>query len=157
MTEVPINSRSRWDRGERALLHSVPAITCTCLAPDGAQAEPATFLHTRICVAQDTMQACRDNCELDVLCSLLGDPHKFYEDYEPTLGGEDFSFYGQAGVPAAFVFLGIRNETAGAVHGVHTPQFTLDEEVLQTGAAYLASLAVQSLNQEAATEAHQEL
>ncbi len=74
-------------------------------------------------------------------------------------GGEDFSFYGHAGVPAAFVFLGIKNETAGAVHGVHTPQFTLDEEVLQTGAAYLASLASQYLEQHAASlsTAHQEL
>ena len=95
--------------------------------------------------------------EMAVLCSLLGDPRNFYEDYEPTLGGKDFSFYGQAGVPAAFVFLGIRNETAGAVHGVHTPQFTLDEDVLQTGAAYLASLAAQYLDQQAATGAHQEL
>ncbi|CAL5221473.1 g3672 [Coccomyxa viridis] len=89
--------------------------------------------------------------------SLLGDPEKFHEDYEPTLGGEDFSFYGQAGVPAAFVFLGMRNESAGAVHGVHTPQFTLDEEVLQTGAAYLASLAAQYLEQHGGTTAHQEL
>ena len=72
-------------------------------------------------------------------------------------GGEDFSFYGQAGVPAAFVFLGMRNESAGAVHGVHTPQFTLDEDVLQTGAAYLASLAAQYLEQHAASTSHQEL
>ena len=72
-------------------------------------------------------------------------------------GGEDFSFYGQAGVPAAFVFLGIRNESAGSVHGVHTPQFTLDEEVLQTGAAYLASLAAQYLEHHDASTTHKEL
>lgn len=72
-------------------------------------------------------------------------------------GGEDFAFYGAAGVPAAFVFLGMRNETAGAVHGVHTPQFTLDEQVLQTGAAYLASLASQWLEQHSGSAAHQEL
>lgn len=60
-------------------------------------------------------------------------------------------------MPAAFVFLGIKNETAGAVHGVHTPQFTLDEEVLQTGAAYLASLASQYLEKHPASKAHQEL
>lgn len=72
---------------------------------------------------------------------------EFLEDYEPTLGGEDFSFYGHAGVPAAFSFLGIRNETAGSVHGLHTPRFMLDEEVLQTGAAYLASLASEFLTQ----------
>ena len=40
----------------------------------------------------------------------------------PTLGGEDFAFFGRAGVPASFAFLGARNAAAGAVHGLHTPQ-----------------------------------
>jgi len=40
----------------------------------------------------------------------------------PTLGGEDFAFFGRAGVPASFAFLGARSEAAGAVHGLHTPQ-----------------------------------
>lgn len=40
---------------------------------------------------------------------------------------------------------------------MHTPQFTLDEEVLQTGAAYLALLAAQYLEQHAAITTHQEL
>ncbi|EIE22283.1 amidohydrolase, partial [Coccomyxa subellipsoidea C-169] len=82
------------------------------------------------------------NFAVDVGKRLQGD---FLEDFEPTLGGEDFSFYGHAGVPAAFTFLGIQNETAGSVHGLHTPRFMLDEEVLQTGAAYLASLASEYL------------
>ena len=30
-------------------------------------------------------------------------------------------------VPGVFTFLGIRNETLGSVHGLHTPRFTMDE------------------------------
>lgn len=33
-------------------------------------------------------------------------------------------------MPAVFTFLGIRNETAGSVHGLHTPVFTMDEAQL---------------------------
>ncbi len=40
----------------------------------------------------------------------------------PTLGGEDFSFFGHAGIPASFAFLGAGNDAIGAVHGLHTPQ-----------------------------------
>ena len=29
-----------------------------------------------------------------------------------------------------FTFLGIRNETLGSVHGLHTPRFTMDEAQL---------------------------
>ena len=89
-----------------------------------------------------------------ICCRLQGG---FLEDYEPTLGGEDFSFYGHAGIPAAFTFLGIRNETAGSVHGLHTPRFMLDEEVLQIGAAYLASLASEYLAQHHKQAGKQEL
>jgi metal-dependent amidase/aminoacylase/carboxypeptidase family protein len=42
------------------------------------------------------------------------------------------------------------------VHGLHTPRFTLDEEVLQTGAAYLASLATDFLAQHAAAAGSRE-
>ena len=30
-------------------------------------------------------------------------------------------------VPGVFSFLGIRNESIGSVHGLHTPRFTMDE------------------------------
>ena len=42
---------------------------------------------------------------------------------------------------------GIRNETLGSVHGLHTPRFLLDEGVLPAGAALHASLAVRYLQQ----------
>ena len=41
------------------------------------------------------------------------------------MGAEDFSFFGHAGVPASFAFLGSGNAATGAVHGLHTPQVQL--------------------------------
>lgn len=56
------------------------------------------------------------------------------------MGSEDFSFY-QEKVPGSFLLLGIRNEKAGSVYPVHSPYFTLDEDVLPTGAAIHAAFA----------------
>ena len=39
-----------------------------------------------------------------------------------------------AQVPSTFSFLGIRNETAGSVHGLHTPRFIMDEAQMPLGA-----------------------
>ena len=88
---------------------------------------------------------------------MLKDGSKVVRDAEATLGGEDFSFYSLGGVPAAFAFLGIRNESAGSVYGLHTPRFTLDEEVLQTGAAFLASLAADFLESQRSAHGREEL
>ncbi len=56
------------------------------------------------------------------------------------MAGEDFAFIAEK-VPSAFIFLGIRNESAGSVHGLHTSRFTMDETVLKQGAALHAHLA----------------
>lgn len=63
---------------------------------------------------------------------------------EPTMAAEDFGFMAAA-APAAFSFLGIRNETAGAVHGLHTARFVMDDAALATGAALHAATAVAGL------------
>ncbi|KAG2490995.1 hypothetical protein HYH03_010667 [Edaphochlamys debaryana] len=63
---------------------------------------------------------------------------------EPLMTGEDFAFFCRK-VPCALLFLGIRNETAGAVHALHSPKFTLDEGVLYKGAAVHATLATEYL------------
>ncbi len=42
-------------------------------------------------------------------------------------------------VPSTFSFLGIRNESAGSVHGLHTPRFTMDESQMPLGAAQAPS------------------
>lgn len=48
-------------------------------------------------------------------------------------------------VPGVFSFLGIRNETAGSVHGLHTAQFRMDEAQLPLGAALHAAFALEFL------------
>jgi len=49
-------------------------------------------------------------------------------------------------VPAVFTFLGIRNASAGSVHGLHTPRFTMDEAQLPLGAALHAATALEFLS-----------
>lgn len=74
------------------------------------------------------------NC-LSTACSL---PLTAFAD------AEDFAFLA-AKVPAAFIMLGIRNESAGSVHGLHTPQFRLDEAALPLGAALHVRFALDFL------------
>ncbi|KAJ4951388.1 hypothetical protein NE237_028220 [Protea cynaroides] len=66
---------------------------------------------------------------------------------EPMMGAEDFSFYSQA-VPAAFFYIGIRNETLGSTHSGHSPYFMIDENVLPIGAAAHAAIAERYLNEQ---------
>lgn len=69
------------------------------------------------------------------------------QEAEPTLAGEDFSFYSHVGnVPSCFTFLGIRNKALGSVHGLHTPRFKVDESVLPLGAAMHVALATEFLD-----------
>ena len=44
------------------------------------------------------------------------------DDVEPILAGEDFAYYLEK-MPGAFIFLGIKNEDVGSVHGLHSPKF----------------------------------
>ncbi len=59
----------------------------------------------------------------------------------PQGGGEDFAYYAQK-VPAAFLFLGGRNETKGCCHPHHHPRFDIDEAALPIGAALLTQVAL---------------
>ncbi|PNW70634.1 hypothetical protein CHLRE_17g728100v5 [Chlamydomonas reinhardtii] len=63
---------------------------------------------------------------------------------EPLMTGEDFAFFCRK-IPCALSFLGIRNESAGSVHALHSPKFTLDESVLYKGAAMHVTTAVDFL------------
>ena len=58
--------------------------------------------------------------------------------------------------PGCFTYLGIRNETCGAVHGLHTAKFTLDENVLPRGSALHAAVAFEFLAN-TAKSGHEEL
>ncbi len=59
-------------------------------------------------------------------------------DVSPSLGGEDFAYYGQK-IPAAFLFLGNRDESQGIVHFCHHPRFRVDDAAMPLGVrAWLA-------------------
>jgi len=48
-------------------------------------------------------------------------------------------------VPGCFVMLGVRNEAAGAVYGVHHPKFVVDEQALPIGAALHVGFALRTI------------
>lgn len=50
----------------------------------------------------------------------------------PKMGSEDFSYYAQK-VPAAFIFLGARNEDRNLTYYMHNPKFDFDEDALALG------------------------
>ncbi|ONK55329.1 uncharacterized protein A4U43_UnF4850 [Asparagus officinalis] len=74
----------------------------------------------------------------NVATKLLGPEN--YKVVPPMMGAEDFSFYSEV-IPAAFFYIGVRNETLGSVHTGHSPYFMVDEDVLPMGAAVHAAIA----------------
>lgn len=58
----------------------------------------------------------------------------------PSLGVEDFAYFAERR-PCCFFGLGVRNESTGIVHPLHSASFDIDEEALPVGAALLAELA----------------
>jgi amidohydrolase len=56
-------------------------------------------------------------------------------------GGEDFAFYGQK-IPAAFLFLGARNDALGCAYPHHHARFNIDEAALPLGVSLLVQLAL---------------
>ena len=77
---------------------------------------------------------------LGVAGELFGQEHAV-QLANPSMGAEDFAFFLEK-VPGAFIWLGV-----GDVSGLHTPQFSFNEEILPQGAALLAALALGSLSE----------
>ena len=65
-------------------------------------------------------------------------------DIDLWMAAEDFAWYTQE-IPGCFYRLGTRNEAKGIVHGVHTPQFNIDEDALRISTGLMAWLAVREL------------
>ena len=59
----------------------------------------------------------------------------------PTMGGEDFAYYGQH-VPACFFFLGLRPVGADRYPALHQPDFDFNDEAMPAGIEMLARLAM---------------
>ena len=60
----------------------------------------------------------------------------------PSLGGEDFSFYGQI-VPACFFILGVRPKGAEGYPSLHQPEYDFNDDALETGVEVMCRLAVE--------------
>ncbi|MDX2061523.1 MAG: M20 family metallopeptidase [Bacteroidia bacterium] len=67
-------------------------------------------------------------------------------DLDLWTAAEDFAFYTHQ-IPGCFYRLGTRNEARGIVHGLHTPQFDIDEEALRLSTGLMAYLAIETLRE----------
>ena len=75
------------------------------------------------------------------LAKELAGEENVIELEQPTMGGEDMSFFLQE-VPGTFFFLGAGNPEKGMVHPHHHPRFDFDEDILWLGTALLAGTAL---------------
>jgi len=64
------------------------------------------------------------------------------EETEKRMGAEDFGYYSQV-IPGCFFRLGVRNESKGITHNVHTPNFNIEEESIENGVGMMAWLGTQ--------------
>jgi len=71
-------------------------------------------------------------------------PEKVIDYDQPSMGGEDFSFFSQL-VPGVYYRLGIFDERKGFVFPLHSSRFDFDESVLPVGAATMVASAVEAL------------
>ncbi|MEZ0326615.1 MAG: M20 family metallopeptidase [Fimbriimonas sp.] len=63
-----------------------------------------------------------------------------HEEAHPTMGAEDFSFYGQR-VSASFFFLGLRGAHMESFPNLHAPQFDFNDGALPVGIEMMCALA----------------
>lgn len=81
---------------------------------------------------------------------LLGEQNVHYAPI--TMGAEDFSFYSQK-MAAAFFSIGTQNKTiTSAIKDIHSPYFTVNEDVLPFGAALHAAVAISYFDTHALTQ-----
>lgn len=64
----------------------------------------------------------------------------------PSLASEDFSRFLEE-IPGAFILLGTRIENSNEQRGLHDPQFTINEEALLKGTAFLSKVAIDALEE----------
>lgn len=59
----------------------------------------------------------------------------------PTMGAEDFSYYGHE-VPACFFWLGLKNEGREAYPNLHTPDFDFNDRAIPLGVRLMSTMAL---------------
>jgi len=62
-------------------------------------------------------------------------------DVEPTMGAEDFSYYGQV-TPACFFWLGLVPEGQTSFPNLHAPEFDFNDEAIPVGVKAMCQLAL---------------
>jgi amidohydrolase len=70
--------------------------------------------------------------------ALIGEAN--VRTFEPKMWAEDFAFYAER-IPAAFWMLGCRPPHLSAMPGLHSPEFSPDEDALPIGCAMLSAVA----------------
>lgn len=78
------------------------------------------------------------------LVEILGS-EKVRRISEPSLGAEDFAYYSER-IPSAYVRLGCYDEKKGFIHGLHTPYFDFDENLLVEATRELSFLLMKFLS-----------
>ncbi len=71
---------------------------------------------------------------------VLGDGF-LHEEPHPSMGGEDFSFYGRE-IPACFFFLGLRLADRQSYPNLHSPEFDFNDAAISTGVEMMCELAL---------------
>lgn len=78
---------------------------------------------------------------LDLAREVVG-PHHTMTLEQPSMGGEDFAYYGQH-VPACFFFMGLRPQGAGEEYpSLHQPNFNFNDDAIPTGVEMFVRLAL---------------
>ncbi len=75
--------------------------------------------------------------------SLVGTP-AVETNAQAVTGGEDFAFMLESR-PGAFIMIGNGAGPDGAVHGLHTPRFDFNDDIIPLGAAYWVRVVEQEL------------
>ncbi len=126
---------NRWRKQAHDEIHRVVSHVAS-----GAGAES----HVHIKVGYPPLVNDPDSAELVRETAMAYNGPNRVQDIEQWYAAEDFACYLEE-LPGAFFMLGVGNETRGYTSAVHTPTFTIDEDALQTGAGFMAYLAITAL------------
>ena len=85
-----------------------------------------------------------DEESTDRVRAIVGDElgaDRLVEVDRPTMGGEDFAYYGQV-VPASFFLLGQRPSPADPMPDLHSPRYDFNDSTIETGVRLFRRLAL---------------
>ncbi|MFN8007024.1 MAG: amidohydrolase [Terriglobia bacterium] len=82
---------------------------------------------------------------IPALESVLGKDNVLLQ--RPHMGSEDFACFAEK-IPGFYYWLGVRNDSRGINHMIHTPEFDVDENCLAIGVSTLSHLVLSYLQQD---------